>query len=213
MTYTNRLAKKEWDERASTLVGAMSAILDRYDGDIETFYESGEKHVNDMMIALGSVGVDSSRFKRVVDVGCGIGRLSVHFADRFESVWATDISQEMIDKARRKGNISYVCTGSLTVLPPFFDAVLSHIVFQHMSKEQFWRYLDESWEILKKGGIFCTQMHETEYPYEPDGTILVRGYTKQELEDEIDQSKWEILGLLHPAGESEIWKWLILRKR
>ena len=128
MTYTNRLAKKEWDERALTLEGAMSAILDRYEGDIETFYESGNKHVNDMLIALREMGVDYSRFKRVCEVGCGIGRLTVHFADLFESVWATDISQEMVDKARRKGNISYVCTGSLTVLPPFFDAVLSHIL-------------------------------------------------------------------------------------
>lgn len=213
MTYTNRLARKEWDERASTLQGAMKAILDQYEGDIETFYESGKKHVNDMMFALSSVGVDSSRFKRVVDVGTGLGRLAVHFADLFESVWATDISQEMIDKARRKGNISYLCTGTLSVLPPIFDAILSHIVFQHMSKEQFWRYLDESWEILKTGGIFCTQMHETTYPHDPDGTILVRGYTKQELEDEIDPAKWEILGLLHPAGQSEVWKWLILRKK
>lgn len=212
--YINDKMRTEWNDRAATKAGAKAAILDRYDGPDEAFYESGYRHVEDMLLALSEVGVDYSKWSVVLEIGCGIARCTIPLSEMFESVWATDISGNMIALAPKRDNILYVITGSLEGMPEIFDGVASHIVFQHMTKDAFYKYLDEIYDVLVSGGVFISQLHETSEPIEQgDSTILVRGYTKDELASRIDPAKWETLGLLHPAGKSEIWKWLILGKK
>jgi len=218
MTYTNRLAKKEWDERASTLEGAMKAILDQYEGDIETFYESGKKHVNDMMLALRKVGVYPDKSMSACEIGVGAGRCSIWFSDIFKKLYGTDISPNMIGYANRfakRDNVEYITTSTLRDVPEKVDMVVSHIVLQHISKVNFWLYIEDAYHILNAGGVFCTQVHITKYPHTPDdsSTILVRGYSVEEISESLDFDKWESLGIGLSAGESEVWRWLILRKK
>jgi len=210
--------KADWDERAKTEKGAWSAILDRYEGSRELFYSSGKKHVEDMCDALAGVGIAVKTEWRLLEVGTGVGRCAMHWADLVTSVWATDVSDNMIDLALEyasRPNISYVCTPTLVGLPPFFDAVVSHLVYQHMPRVSFWKYLEEAWHILVPGGVFLTQIHitPTVADWPDDNTIMVRGYTIEELTEGIDTVKWDVLGIGLEAGISEVWKWIILKKK
>jgi 2-polyprenyl-3-methyl-5-hydroxy-6-metoxy-1,4-benzoquinol methylase len=210
---------RDWNARASTQLGAMSAIIDGYTGPSPAFYQLGKRHVEDMLLGLEAAGVEISpavlAHKRIVEVGCGIGRLTLWLANVFGYVAATDIAENMIRRCPALPNVDYYATPSLEIVRGGpYDMLVSLIVFQHMPKAIFWRYLAESYGLLRRGGIFHTQLHESDVPIEhaPSETLLVRGYTKQELRAGIDPEKWKILSLLAPAGKSETWKWLTLEK-
>jgi SAM-dependent methyltransferase len=214
MTDINDKMRDEWDERATTKAGAIRWITDGYSGGEEAFYALGGAHLMDMLYALSLKGISIPKDAIGCEVGCGIGRMTVLMARRFKWLYATDISQKMIDKAPKIDNVQYIATGTLRDVLEKVDFVLSHLVFQHMPKDEFYRYLDEMYDILKPSGVAHFQMHESDKPEEQgDSTILVRGYTKDELRDKIDESKWEIVSLLEPAGISEVWKFVTLRKR
>lgn len=203
----------EWDGRAATKADAMRFILDRYDGTEEVFYALGAKHWEDMLHALSLKGITIPENAVGLELGCGIGRCTVHMAKDFLSLYATDISQKMIDLAPKVDNVIYEATDTIEHMPPV-DFVMSHLVLQHMMKDYFWKYVKEAHDILVQGGIFITQLHETVVPIEQgDSTLLVRGYTQEELREGLDEEKWDIVSLLEPAGIGEIWRWLILRKR
>jgi SAM-dependent methyltransferase len=210
----NDKMKSEWDERAATRASAMFAILDGWSGSEEAFFDRGREHVEDMMIALTEKGITIPPESIGVELGTGLGRMAIWLAKYFTYLYATDVSKSMIDKTPDIENVAFIATDTLLDVPERVDFVLSHLVLQHVPKESFYKYLSEAHEILNQGGIFCSQMHETETPVEQgDSTILVRGYTKDELRQGIDESQWEIVSLLEPYGKSEVWRWLILRKK
>ena len=50
--------------------------------------------------ALERLGVDPAG-KRVLEIGCGMGRLFPGLAERFDDVWGIDISSTMIARGRK----------------------------------------------------------------------------------------------------------------
>src|SRR6267143_540137 len=72
------------------------------------FFCSGEKDVAEIYdIARQRVMVAFAP-RRVLEYGCGIGRLAVALAQRAERVTAVDASPAMLAAARRVDNIEYV---------------------------------------------------------------------------------------------------------
>jgi SAM-dependent methyltransferase len=79
--------------------------------------------------------------RRALEIGCGVGRNTVHFASTFAHVDGIDISPTMIRLARENDppdNVAFQATGGAD-LGPFddaaFDLVFSHLVFQHIPDE------------------------------------------------------------------------------
>lgn len=102
--------------------------------------------------------------ERALEIGCGVGRNTVHFARHFARVDGVDISPTMISLAREQGppeNVSlHVTSGS--DLAPFddraFDLVFSNLVFQHVPDEAVVAaYLDEIGRVLAPGGAAVLQ--------------------------------------------------------
>jgi SAM-dependent methyltransferase len=76
---------------------------------------------------------------RVMDFGCGVGRLLVYFAERAPSVVGVDVSRSMLEEARRNceqrgaPNVEFVISDDeLTDAPGPYDLVHSSIVLQHI---------------------------------------------------------------------------------
>jgi SAM-dependent methyltransferase len=204
--------RNDWDERATTRESAIAAILDGWTGSEDSFFAQGKAHWEDMQDALALKGIYILPSSVGCELGCGVGRMTMWMASCFKRLYATDISANMISLAPYIGNVIYRITDTLEYIPQV-DFVISHLVLQHIPKVAFWKYINEAYDILVKGGVFISQLHETSEPVEHlDSTILVRGYTKQELEEGIDENKWEVVSVLEPAGISEVWRWLILRK-
>jgi ubiquinone/menaquinone biosynthesis C-methylase UbiE len=106
-----------------------------------------------------------ARTQRALDVGCGIGRLSVALADRFEEVVGVDISDAMLSRARElhgaRPGLSFrqAPADDLGILEnASFDLVLTRLVLQHLpSRTAILRALDEMLRVLRPGGLLVAQ--------------------------------------------------------
>ncbi|MCC5877461.1 MAG: class I SAM-dependent methyltransferase [Candidatus Sumerlaeia bacterium] len=101
----------------------------------------------------------------LVEIGCGAGRMTRHFAEMFSSIIALDISEKMIDLARQYNpDLPHVefRAGNGVDLHPLPDSsadfVISYIVFQHIPlPEVIHGYISEGLRVLKPGGRFRFQ--------------------------------------------------------
>ncbi len=126
----------------------------------QEFFGSGRDFVNTILDWVGA-GV---RRGRMLDLGCGLGRTAVNFAEHFDRVDAVDISPVMIEQAQRLNpptNVHFV-VGSGSDLRELdddrFDLILCALVFQHVRKMALIEsYLSEIARVLKPDGVAVIQ--------------------------------------------------------
>jgi ubiquinone/menaquinone biosynthesis C-methylase UbiE len=131
--------------------------------DEARFWKQGER---DLDHVLGGLGAQIVRGDTVVDVGCGVGRLTRVIAGRAARVYAIDVSAEMLAQARdhnaQLDNVEWV-HGDGTTLRPIPDAVanavISHVVFQHVPDPRVtYGYVAEMGRVLRPGGWAAFQV-------------------------------------------------------
>jgi ubiquinone/menaquinone biosynthesis C-methylase UbiE len=95
---------------------------------------------------------------KVLDIGCGTGRLTIPLAERGYDVCGTDINRDVIDIARDKGRKSKVSAHFVVAqaeLLPFsngvFDICIVDSVLEHVTDWK--KTINEVARILKTGGI------------------------------------------------------------
>jgi SAM-dependent methyltransferase len=98
--------------------------------------------------------------KRILDFGCGVGRLLVPFARVAEEVVGVDVSPSMLEEARRNceerqlRNVSLLPSDDdLTALSGTFDLVHSFIVFQHIPVQRGRAIFGKLLQHLRPGGV------------------------------------------------------------
>lgn len=121
-----------------------------------SFFELGTIHVTRVM-EIASTRLGRITTGRCLDFGCGVGRLVIPFAARFEHVTGVDISPAMIAEARRNcaqavvSNVEFVDT--LERVTGTFDLVHSYIVLQHIPVRRGLAIIDRLIAFAKPGGI------------------------------------------------------------
>lgn len=101
----------------------------------------------------------SSAHMDALEIGCGGGRITSFAAPLFRNVFATDISNNMLQKCSNSvtaSNVSYTKTDGFTLdgfSSSSVDLVFSHDVFVHISALQVYPYLIEIRRVLGDGGI------------------------------------------------------------
>ena len=98
---------------------------------------------------------------KVYDLGCGIGRHTVYFAEQGYQVFASDISQKAVEETiswlKRVGLSATVNQGRMTHIDQpnnTFDLVVSFNVIYHSFRKDIVKTISEIYRILKPGGIF-----------------------------------------------------------
>lgn len=105
-----------------------------------------------------------SRLERVLDVGCGAGRLAATLAVRAEHVDGLDRSPVMIDKARRRypkaGNARWLegdlFDSRLPLSDDGYDAITAVSSLHHMPLEDT---LERLTRLLRPGGVLVVVGH------------------------------------------------------
>ncbi|MDZ4802790.1 MAG: methyltransferase domain-containing protein [Bryobacteraceae bacterium] len=218
MSLEEQLSKmaRDWDDRARENAKHYVAT-GRQDWTDEEFYASGEKALaeqirNDMINICQ--GKDPSQM-RVIEIGCGAGRITRALAGLFGEVHGVDISAEMAEQARkgladRPNAHVYVNNGKdLSVLPPGpYDFAFSMIVFQHIpSREVIYSYVREVARLLRPGALFKFQVQgDASIETTPDDTWLGVPFSDADAVEMASQCGFEPR-YRHGAGEQYFWLW------
>jgi SAM-dependent methyltransferase len=159
---------REWDELARG--DALWEVLsdpDRSDGrwQLDEFFASGEQEVGAALERARELG-RPERSGRALDFGCGVGRLTRALSSRFDESVGVDVSEQMVEQARKlnadRQNLEFV----VNVAPDLaafesqsFDLVFSSKVLQHMpSGDQACAYMAEFLRLVGPGGIAVFQI-------------------------------------------------------
>jgi 2-polyprenyl-3-methyl-5-hydroxy-6-metoxy-1,4-benzoquinol methylase len=107
------------------------------------FFESGSNHVNYVMQTIQRIIAPDFVPRTVLDFGCGVGRTLIPFAKIAQRVVGADVSESMLQEARRNCDADQLTNVNLMVsddsvssIADEFDLVHSFIVFQHIPPER-----------------------------------------------------------------------------
>jgi SAM-dependent methyltransferase len=151
-------AEQFWDARAREhALFYVDNTLDYADPDVERFWAGGEEALEGLLHELDVTVGDTDE---IVEIGCGVGRLTRGLAARAAHVTALDVSAEMLARARELNphleNVSWLhCDGrSLAgVADASANGCVSHVVFQHLpDPELTLGYVREMARVLRPGG-------------------------------------------------------------
>ena len=117
-------------------------------------------HIHDPNIPLGAT-LEALAFdapKRILEIGCGYGRLTTEIAKRYPDAHVTgiDINPKILPDS---GNITYMCQGNLDGLPTQ-DAIYSVALFQHLPSDAKRAYIAAAAGLLNPGGVLRVQFIE-----------------------------------------------------
>jgi SAM-dependent methyltransferase len=156
--------RRFWDRRArEDAFHFVDSRLPYRRADPDRFWGEGEK---DLAALLEYAGVTVEPGSRVLEIGCGIGRLTRGLAARAGEVVALDVSAEMLARARSYNgeleNVTWLLGDGATVAgvdDASVDACVSHVVFQHIPDPAVTLgYVAEMGRVLRPGGWAAFQV-------------------------------------------------------
>jgi len=220
--------KRDWDDRARQnakwfINKARRQQAVRLQPSDEEFDETGKLEVNRLILddlTLLTAGRDPKSM-RILEIGCGIGRMTRELANIFGEVYATDVSAEMIKQARTRlqdwTNVHLYETNGLDLaeLPSgHFDLVFSAYVFQHVpSAEVIRANLTEAYRVLKPGGVLKFQTNGiTAFDFEgtTKDTWIGASFPEAEIRRFAEDVGAQLIGIF---GSGMQYCWTTLRKR
>jgi len=208
--------RDDWDARARKnakhyIANGQEAWTD------DEFYASGEKTVelyilNDMIdICQGR----DPKTMRVLEIGCGAGRITRALAGIFGEVHAVDVSGEMVRLAREglqafPNAFVYQNNGrDLSVIRGVqFDFAFSFLVFQHIAlRSVVENYVREVHRLLRPGALFKFQVNgQKPWIVRPEDTWYGVGFTDRQIMRMAQRCDFEPRHRVG-ANEVEFWVW------
>jgi SAM-dependent methyltransferase len=202
-------------------------LTERKDPEQKDFWQTGYRTVHEELLPL--VRAQKIATHSALEIGCGLGRLTFPLAAHFERVVGTDISPEMIRRARRFADDNGITNTEFCLISDAhdlirqnkptdkFDFVFSWLVFQHIPGfAAISEYLRATGVLLDGNGIgllqFDTRPPSLAYKVKaklPD-FLLPRFWRKgirrirrsaDEIAQEISKANLRIVGELAPSTE------------
>ena len=219
--------RRDWDKRA--LQNARHYVVTgQNQWSDEEFYRSGqvtlkEEVLNDLAnICQGK----EPKEMRMLEIGCGAGRVTRAFAGLFGEVWGVDISSEMVRQAREAcvgfPNVRIVQNNGkdlravwspwrkwlLRQPAPEFDFAFSFMVFQHIpSRRIIESYVREVHRLLRPGGLFKFQVQGSPLAEaDPDHSWVGVPFSERDAREMAKSCGFE-MRYQHGAGDQYYWLW------
>ena len=216
-----RKMQSDWDQRARENARYYVNTA-RQDWTDDAFFESGRRTVEEEILTdMTNIcqGTDPKQM-RVLEIGCGAGRVTRALSEVFGEVHGVDISSEMIQQARQaladcsNAHLHNNNGKDLAVLPPVpFDFAFSSIVFQHIpSREVIENYVREVHRVLRPGALFKFQVQgDPAIVPSPEDTWLGVSFTDEQAVAMAEHCGFEPR-YRHGAGEQYFWLWFFKRQ-
>lgn len=125
------------------------------------FFRTGDEHAAFLMSEIRNHMAPDFAPRRMLDFGCGVGRCTIPFARHCQSAVGVDISDAMVEEARRGAsamgveNVRFaVSDDKLSALEgETFDFIHSFIVFQHIPFKKGERLIKRLIALLDADGV------------------------------------------------------------
>ena len=186
-------SERFWDEKArENALYFVDNELDYDNPDAHGFWRRGDEVVD---LMLESVGLLIDPRSEIVDIGCGVGRLTRALASRASHAYGLDVSSEMLELAKQHNsdlaNVDWL-HGDGSSLSPIPDASVdgcfSHVVFQHIPDPEITlNYVREMGRVLRPGGWALFQVSTDPSIHRPRRTLKGRA---QALVRRTDDRAW-----------------------
>jgi SAM-dependent methyltransferase len=222
-----RRMRQDWDRRAHENARYYVATGQKEWSD-EEFFAGGEKELDEHILNdLGNIclGKDPKAMK-VLEIGCGAGRVTRALARFFGEVYAVDISRRMVSQARLAlaglpGAHVFCNNGKdLSVLLPRWwrrfgseksmqlDFAFSCLVFQHIpSRAVIDSYLRDVHRLLRPGALFKFQVQGyTGAKPDLEGSWVGEAFSEDDARELAQRTGFE-LRYQNGAGSQYYWLW------
>ena len=218
MVDTSLLSKmqREWDERARENA-RYYVNTERTDWKDDDFFESGRRTVQEEILTdMTNIcqGKDPKQMT-VLEIGCGVGRVTRALAEVFGAVHGVDVSGEMIRRAtealadvpnvrfHKNNGADLAAVGDI-----FVDFAFSSIVFQHIpSREVIANYVREVHRLLRPGGLFKFQVQgDATLKTDAEDTWLGASFSDEQAVAMAKSCGFEPR-YRHGAGGQYFWLW------
>jgi SAM-dependent methyltransferase len=222
-----RRMRRDWDRRARE--NARHYVVtgqDRWSD--EEFYESGHVTLEeDILNDLANVcqGIDPKDM-RVLEIGCGAGRVTRALAGLFGQVYAVDISRRMVRQARRAvdgfPNVRVFRNNGIDLRAVRehwwnrfglgaklqIDFAFSCMVFQHIPSHAIIEsYVREVCRLLRPGALFKFQVQGSSLAEtKPDDTWVGVSFSERDAREMAERCGFE-LRYQRDAGSQYYWLW------
>jgi SAM-dependent methyltransferase len=218
--------RRDWNRRARENARHY-VVTGQHQWSDEEFFQSGQVTLEEEILNdLPNIcqGMDPKDMK-VLEIGCGAGRVTRAFAGFFGEVYAVDISREMVLQARaavagfpnthvihNNGKdlraISRHWWNRFGIGPQLqLDFAFSVIVFQHIpSREIIENYVREVRRLLRPGGLFKFQVQGAPVEIEADHSWVGESFTEPQAREMAKRCGFE-MRYQYGAGDQYYWLW------
>lgn len=180
--------KRDWDRRAEA--DPYYWVAATQEADLESYHASAIRDCEIFLNGISDLYPEGPQGS-LLDLGCGIGRMTAPLAIHFDRVVGVDISSQMIERAQalhaEVDNASfYVNSGADLSLfrDEEFDLVCSYSVLPHLPPDVVDAYFKEIGRVLKRGGGLRYQfwVGPSHHPDDHD-TLGIHVYTEDQLSE------------------------------
>ncbi len=180
-----------------------SFLPDKLPETIDRFWGSGEKEAKELDIILGRHEFGLLSDKTCVEYGCGVGRVTMGLARRFEKVHAYDISlphlsiaQERAKEIRADNVEFHLCSEGVNTPLHECDVFFSILVFQHNPPPVIGIMIGNALRSLRPGGIAIFQVptYRIAYRFKTDEWLALPNTMDMEMHCFPQPVIFEIIG-------------------
>jgi SAM-dependent methyltransferase len=134
----------------------------------KAFIEGGRSASDTIRVVLKRHSLDINQFDKVLDFGCGVGRIMRHWSSVQGPTWhGTDYNVELIDWCKNNLKFSDFRVNTLSGILPYqddtFDFIYAFSVFTHLSEALQAHWISELSRVTKPGGYIYFTTHGPNY--------------------------------------------------
>ncbi|TZG24121.1 class I SAM-dependent methyltransferase [Sphingomonas montanisoli] len=136
------------------------------EANLDNFYQSGSTLCHMIDCTLRRVGIDPSQLATVIDYGCGVGRITLNLAERYDAVIGVDISPEHLRLACQRAEQTSASNAEFRQILKIEDIstlpeahlIVSFIVLQHNPPPVALSILASLLDRLRPSGVAIFQI-------------------------------------------------------